>query len=153
MNKLRLLLTQLENHIPNHEKLDTKVSQSNVGWQIDHSLLVINSIINQLKTSDPKHYRWKFNKMRIFFRIVNTIPRGKVKSPKVVQPVQNASIEELMKKLTLAKENIAALEILHPNSYFSHPFFGDLNLKAAIWFLKLHTKHHLKIIDDIVRKG
>lgn len=153
MQKIHLLLSQLEKHIPNHEKSNTTVSQSTIGWQIDHSLLVINGVIGQLKNSNPENYQWKFNKMRIFFRIINTIPRGKVRAPKTVQPVQTCSIEDLTNKLALTKENITTLETLHPKSYFAHPFFGDLNLKAAIWFLNLHTRHHLKIIDDIVSKG
>jgi hypothetical protein len=83
----------------------------------------------------------------------NNIPRGKAKAPKQVLPVDAIAIEDLQNKLALAKSNIALLEKLHKNSFFTHPYFGDLNLKAAIWFLKLHTQHHLKIVNDIINKG
>ena len=49
----------------------------------------------------------------------------------------------------IAKNSLVDLETLNANSYFTHPYFGDLNLKKTIWFLNLHTNHHLKIIKDI----
>lgn len=151
MNQLQQLLNQLENHIPNHEKTNLIVSQSTIGWQIDHSLLVINAVIDELKNSNPENYKWKFNKIRILIQIINKIPRGKVKVPKSVNPVDVATIEDLKTKLEIARKNIANISTLPAKSYFTHPFFGDLNLKAAIWFSKLHTKHHLKIIEDILK--
>lgn len=151
MNQLQELLNQLENHIPNHEKINTTISQSTVGWQLDHSLLVINGIIEHLKNSDPKSYQWKFNWIRTYIKIINKIPRGKGKAPKVVQPTESSTIEMLNIKLEAAKKSITELEILNPNSHFKHPYFGVLNLKTTIWFLKLHTKHHIKIIEDILK--
>ena len=149
MNQLQQLLNQLENHIPNHEKTNLAVSKSTIGWQIDHSLLVINAVIDELKNSNPENYKWKFNKVRLLIQIINKIPRGKVKVPKSVNPVDVATIEDLKTKLEIARKNIADISTLPAKSYFTHPFFGDLNLKAAIWFLKLHTKHHIKIIEYI----
>jgi hypothetical protein len=151
MNQLQHLLKELEAKTPLYEKTNAAVSQSTIGWQIDHSLLVINSVISQLKESNPENYKWKFNKYRILFQITNMIPRGKVRVPKSVKPVDVASIEDLTTKLELAKKNISDMETLPSKSYFTHPFFGDLKLKSAIWFLKLHTNHHLKIIKDIVK--
>lgn len=149
MRKLQTHLNELESHIPDFEKTNPVVSQATIGWQIHHSLLVINAVVDELKNSNPENYNWKFSKMRLFIQIVNTIPRGKVSVPKSVKPLDVATIEELKTKLELAKKNIADLSTLTAKSYFTHPFFGDLNLKSAIWFLKLHTKHHLKIIEDI----
>lgn len=150
MKQLQAILDQLESHIPDFEKTNTAVSQSTIGWQIDHSLLVINGVVDQLKNSNPNDFNWKFNKTRLLIQIINTIPRGKVKVPKSVKPVDVASIEELTNKLELARKNIADMALLPEKSYFTHPFFGDLKLKSAIWFLKLHTNHHLKIIKDIL---
>jgi hypothetical protein len=149
MEQLQKLINQLELSIPDFEKTNPAVSQSTIGWQIDHSLLVINGVIAELKNSNPENYKWRFNKWRFIIQIKNTIPRGKVRVPKAVKPIDVATIEELRFKLDLAKKNIAEMATLTAKSYFTHPFFGDLNLKSTIWFLKLHTKHHLKIIEDI----
>ena len=151
MTKLQSLLNQLESHIEDFEKKNPAVSNSTIGWQIDHSLLVINSIIEQLKISNPENYKWTFNKYRILIGITNTIPRGKVRVPKSVKPIDIATLEDLNTKLEMAKKNISDMESLPAKSYFTHPFFGDLKLKSTIWFLKLHTKHHLKIIVDILK--
>ena len=115
--------------------------------------MVINGIITQVKNSNPEQYKWKFNWKRLYIQTINKIPRGKGKAPKVVQPTEIASKEILTTKLEAAKKNIQELEKLHPNSYFAHPYFGKLNLKTTLWFLKLHTNHHLKIINDIKNKG
>lgn len=149
MKKLYFLIKELETKIPLFEKTNQAVSQSTIGWQVDHSLLVINSVIEQLKNSNPENYKWKFNKWRLIIQITNKIPRGKVRVPKAVKPIDTATIEELNSKLDLAKKNIADMGALPAKSYFTHPFFGDLDLRNTIWFLKLHTKHHLKIIEDI----
>ncbi|MGC4042126.1 MAG: DUF1569 domain-containing protein [Flavobacterium sp.] len=151
MEALQNLISELEAKIPLYEKSNPAVSNSTVGWQIDHSMLVINTVIDQLRNSNPGNYKWRFNKWRLFIRITNTIPRGKVRVPKSVKPIDTATIESLTSKLELTKKNIADLDKLPSNSYFTHPFFGDLNLNPAIWFLKLHTNHHLKIIKDIIK--
>lgn len=153
MKELNDLLLQIENAIPHWEKQNTAISQATVGWHLDHSLLVINGIIAQLAQSNPNHYQWRPNWKRTYIQLRNSIPRGKAKAPKPVRPVDTTSIEDLQNKLSTAKNNMALLEKLDKNSYFSHPYFGDLNLKATIWFLKLHTNHHLKIVNDIINKG
>lgn len=153
MKQLHKLLDQIENHIPHHEKMNEKVSHATIGWQLDHSLLVINGVIDQLKSSNPENYKWRFKWIRLYIQITNTIPRGKVRVPKSVKPVDVATVEDLKAKVEQARKGIAELENLPSNSYFTHPFFGDLNLKTTIWFLKLHTNHHLKIINDINSKG
>ena len=153
MKHLLKLLNQVESYIPDFEKSNTTVSQSTIGWQIDHSLLVVNGVINELKKSNPENYKWKFNKTRLFLQTINTIPRGKVKTPNSVKPSDSITRDGLILKIELAKKQVVDLEQLPAHSYFTHPIFGDLKLKTALWFLKLHTLHHLKIIQDIQKKS
>jgi len=151
MNSLLPLLQQLENHISNFEKTNPNVSNSTVGWQIDHCLLVINGIIGQLEISDPSKYqpKWTFPKFMVF--TTGKIPRGKAKAPKVVIPTQVATQEELIAKLAAAKNNVLKLDTFSENQFFNHPYFKDLNVKQTKKFLTIHTKHHLKIIEDIMK--
>ena len=151
MNPLLPLLQQLESHISNFEKTNPKVSNSTVGWQIDHCLLVINGIIGQIEISDPLKFqpKWTFPKFMVF--TTGKIPRGKAKAPKVVIPTQVATQEELLAKLAAAKNNVLKLDSFSENQFFNHPFFKDLNVKQTKKFLTIHTKHHLKIIEDILK--
>ena len=151
MKPLHHILLQLENHIPNLDKTNSKVSNSTVGWQIDHCLLVINGIVEQLEISNPNEFqpKWNFTKFMVF--TTGKIPRGKAKAPKVVIPIHVATQEELKAKLQAAKNNILKLNSFSENSFFKHPFFKDLNVKQTEKFLVIHTQHHLKIIQDILR--
>ncbi len=150
MQELSKLIKLLEEKIPMMDAANTQISSAKVGWHIQHSLLVVNSIINGLKQSDPNTYRWKFNLNKTLIFTLGKIPRGKGKAPKVVQPQAEMSKELLLESVEKAKNSIAELNNVHKNQYFLHPYFGHLNLKPTIKFLKIHTKHHLKIINDIL---
>ena len=151
MNPLIPLLLQLECHISNFEKTNPNISNSTVGWQIDHCLLVINGIIGQIEISDPSKFqpKWTFPKFMVF--TTGKIPRGKAKAPKVVIPTQVATQDELIAKLAAAKNNVLKLDSFSENQFFNHPYFKDLNVKQTKKFLTIHTKHHLKIIEDILK--
>jgi hypothetical protein len=151
MQELNKLVAFLEEKIPLMDKVNTTISAATVGWHIQHSLLVINSIINGLKQSDPNTYQWKFNLSRTLIWTIGKIPRGKGKAPKVVQPQAEITKELLLEHVEKAKSSVALLHSIQKNQYFLHPYFGHLNLKPTIKFLKIHTKHHLDIINDIAK--
>lgn len=152
MYQLERLLNELESYIPVYDKENTLVSASTVGWQIAHSFLVINEVVGQIKKSNPKNYKWKFNKNRFLAQtILRKIPRGRVRAPKEVQPFEEINLKHLRSQLETTRNNVAGLQLLEAKKYFTHPFMGDLNLKTTIDFLALHTKHHLKIIKDMLK--
>ncbi len=151
MQKLQNLISQLESKIPFHQKTNSSVSNATVGWQIEHSLKTIYQISLAVKNSKPQEYRWKFNKSKLFISILGFIPRGKAKAPKVVLPDDNISEESLLLSLQKVKSALQEWDSFDKNCYFSHPFFGNLNKKSTEWFLNLHTKHHLKIVNDICK--
>ncbi len=151
MSTLQSLLLQLENHISNFEKTNENVSSSTIGWQIDHCLLVINGVISQIEISNPSEYQSKFNFNRFIVFTTGKIPRGKIRAPKIVTPVDVATLEELKSKIEIAKNNVQKLNDLPKNSHFKHPFLSNLNVKQTEKFLMIHTKHHLKIIQDILK--
>ena len=151
MDKLYKLLFKLEAQMMHANKRNELVSQSTVAWQIEHSLLVINAICNAVKKSDPGKYKWKFNFSRTLIYIMGRIPRGRVKAPQSVQPATVQDMNKIQAEFIKAVANIKALDSLNANCYFTHPYFGELNIKPTKTFLKLHTQHHLKIINDIVK--
>mgnify|MGYP003608445485 CR=1 FL=1 len=151
MNSLNNLLLQLENHIPNFEKTNSKISNSTIGWQIDHCLLVINGVMSQIEISNPTEFQSKFNFNRFMVFTTGKIPRGKIRAPKMVTPISIATAEELKSNIEIAKNKVSKLNNLPKNSFFKHPFLSDLNVKQTEKFLAIHTKHHLKIIEDILK--
>ena len=151
MKKLLAFINELETQLPNKSVVNDAVSKSSVCWQIDHSLIVINGVISQLQKSDPSDYKAEFNFKRWLIFTTNHIPRGKARAPKLVNPEVEATEQELIEKIILAKKNIAIIDTLNRNQFFRHPFFSDLNVKQTKKFLTLHTLHHLKIIRDVVK--
>ncbi len=151
MEKLLKKVKELERHIPDYAKLQTTVSAANVGWHVEHSLLVFVTIITALENSNPALYKSNFNWNKWLVFTLNKIPRGRAKAPKIVQPMVGDLPENLIPQLEKAIAKIKALANLQKHHHFPHPYFGKLNLKETIKFLAIHTNHHLKIINDILK--
>jgi hypothetical protein len=151
MDALTPLINKLENNIDSKDVFNSQVSQVNVSWHLAHSLKVLHNIIKVLQVSNPADYRWRFNLNRSFVYFINFIPRGKGKAPKAVVPANEISKEELHKDIATVRQLLEELQHLDTKSNFTHPYFGQLNLKQTKKFLVLHTNHHLKIMDDIIR--
>ena len=149
MQKLRKQLDELESYIPHLDARNNTISASTVGWQIEHDLLVISSVIEGVKRSDPAAYKWQFKPLKyvVFWRGV--IPRGKVGAPKLVTPGEITQ-DTLQAHIALCRQRLEELEQIGAGHYFTHPFFGDLKKKETIPFLLIHTEHHLKIIREML---
>ena len=149
--KINLLLNSLEAHIKNHSVSNPKISKVDIAWQIDHSLKVINNVIIALQKSDPNSYKNNFSFLgKLFFKL-GFFPRGKAKAPKHVKPPEVILKEDLISQMQLAKTNVETIASLDKNAYFKHPLFGNINTTRVYRFLVLHTNHHLKIINDIMK--
>lgn len=151
MNRLTALVNELETKIRYSEKLNPAVSKESVGWHIQHSLLVALQIITALERSNPADYKSVFNLRRFIIYSINKIPRGKAKAPQSVLPNSAINTEELNKNIALLNKRMHVLTDLHPGNFFKHPYFGNLNVKNTIKMLKLHTRHHIDIINDIIK--
>lgn len=149
MNELRETLQRFEDTLIHWEKLNPSISTSNIGWHIEHSLLTLNKIIYALETSNPSKFKPTFKLSKLIIFTLNKIPKGKVKAPKIVMPMEY-DLDSLTNHFQQSLGNVERLARLDSNSFFTHPYFGDLRLKDAIKILKIHTKHHLKIIDNII---
>ncbi|MFK7785132.1 MAG: DUF1569 domain-containing protein [Crocinitomicaceae bacterium] len=152
-NKLSMYVDELQSAIVDKELSSASVSSVNIGWQIQHSLLVLNAVSGVLETANPKEFKKKFNLLKFVLFAIRRFPRGKAKSPKSVRPTSELSTEELEKLIIVARTNVSNLSSLGSGQFFKHPLFGDLRLKDTIRFLELHTNHHLKIIRLIQKSN
>jgi hypothetical protein len=152
MERLTNLISEIESKIEFRNLKNVSVSKSDVAWHLDHSLRVINGIFGVIKKSNPDDYKSSFNFKRSLILFLGKIPRGKAKAPETVISVGEISLEDLNSRLETAKTSIKELHNNTAKSNFVHPYFGQLNLKQTIRFLEIHTKHHLNIVDDILKK-
>lgn len=150
MKNLESLLAELESKISQQSALNEAVSKAPVGWHIEHILLVINGIISRLKRSNPAEFKGAFNMSRFIVFTTGIIPRGRAKAPETVVP-KPFDTESLAAHIAIAKERIKQLDDMNPNFFMEHPFFGHLRKEDTIKFLRIHTNHHLKIINDILK--
>lgn len=144
-------LALLESHISYFETKNLKVSKATIGWQIDHSLKVINAVAINMLNSDPEKYKNNFSFLGRIFLKLGFFPRGKARAPKYVQPPEVILKEDLIKQLVEARENIIKIQDLDENAFFKHPLFGHINTKRVIRFMDTHTNHHLKIVKNILK--
>lgn len=151
MHKLLNYVKELESKIPNQEDYNPEISKSNVGWHIEHILLTNKMILEAVEKSNPADYTWSFKLPRIVVFTMNKIPRGRAKAPKVVVP-KTYDEQTLLEHLKIVTLKIQGLENMSSDKYFDHPYFGNLRLNKTIKFLEIHTKHHLEIINDIIKK-
>ena len=149
MQKLLKQLDELESYIPQLEIRNNMISASTVGWQIEHDLLVISSVIEGVKRSNPASYKWRFKPLKYVILWRGVIPRGKVGAPKLVTPGEITQ-ETLQTHVDLCRGRVEELEKVETGNYFTHPFFGDLKKKETFRFLYVHTEHHLKIIREML---
>lgn len=151
MENLSALFDELTTKIEFHEKINAAVSSASVGWHIAHTTLAAKQIIEQLEKSDPANYKWKFNTARFFVFLMNKIPRGKGKAPKSVQVEECFTIDSLNRYITIIQEKVKVLDTMEAKKNFLHPYFGMLHSKATVKTLLIHTNHHIKIINDIIK--
>jgi hypothetical protein len=151
MSNLKPHLDALQVKISDLEKVNTAISQSSVGWQIEHTLLTINGILKTVAASDPKQYKYSFKPIKLLVFTTKKIPRGRAKSPDVVVPKGPITKEGLQAHLDKSYAHLGNIPKISHDQYFEHPIFGHLKLKDTLVFLEIHTRHHLQIIEDIIK--
>ncbi|MFD0860722.1 DUF1569 domain-containing protein [Sungkyunkwania multivorans] len=145
-------LVAIERLIPEWKKENPAVSKVSVGWHLDHSLKVVIGVCKQLERANPKDYRPKFSFLGAAIMTIGKIPRGKGRAPKASRTTDEITQETLSRQLEKAHEELLKFDNFHSNAFFEHPYFGHMNTKKAKKFLKIHTVHHLAIVNDILSK-
>jgi hypothetical protein len=151
MKKLLAIVDQLATHVPDAKLVDNAISEVNIAWHIEHACLVIIKITETIKQSNPQQYNSKFNFKKMLVFITGKFPRGRAKAPASVMPQAQFDQAVLIDSIGKAKLAITELNNCDRNQFFLHPIFGNLNKRSTLHFLGIHTKHHLRIIQDILK--
>lgn len=121
---------------------------------LDHSIKVTASIVNRLLDTEAPRGERPLSFIGRLVLLSGWIPRGAGKSPERVRGTQCNSAD-LHASLTKLEGKIALLTAEHLNDarggIVPHPRFGDLVPTVALRFARIHTRHHLRIIEDILK--
>jgi hypothetical protein len=150
MKSLAVLINELEAKLPFVAQKKETVSKVTVGWHLEHSLLALIKMISAVEHSNPADYKWKFNLKRSIVLGLGKIPRGKARVPDSVKPAGEISIVNINGLLEKAKQKVTSFETLGQDKFFTHPVFGDVQVKKARRIIAIHTYHHIRIINDII---
>lgn len=151
MKKIIPQLEEIERLKVFSDQENLEISKANVGWHLEHSLLVMASVLKGLQKSNPEEYRPQNKLSKFMVLITGYIPRKGGKAPEFTLPENTLHAENISKNLEFIREELVKIKGLHPNSYIKHPYFGHLNVKNTSRFLYIHTNHHLKIVKDILK--
>lgn len=132
------------------DQVNPAISASGIYWHIDHCLRVIMGVSLQIQRSKAEDYSWSFNIARTITLIRGDFPRGRAEAPKRVVNPGEVHKDEILKLIQKAKTHLKAFDGLHAKQHFDHHLFGKLKKSKAKKFLRIHTHHHLLIIDDII---
>ena len=144
-------LDAFEAHIENRDRAAAEVSKWSVGMQVHHSLKVAAGVFQAVAESEPGAEKPTFSFLKFIVMLTGRIPRGKAKAPKIALPEESPSEEELRQLLDRARKNLKTLKEADPACYFKHFKFGVLNRDQSVKFVEIHSRHHLHIIDDILK--
>jgi hypothetical protein len=151
MKKLLAVVDQLANYVSLCELSNKAISEASVGWHIEHSCLVIIKITETIKKSDPSNYNTKFNIKKLFVFITGKFPRGRAQAPEAVMPANHIDQALLLESIARTKTAITVLATCNKKQFFLHPIFGNLNRSSTMYFLGIHTNHHIRILQDILK--
>ena len=147
---LREYLEDIETYTPYFLSKNERVSGGSVGWHLDHTLKVVNGVLDILNKTKPENFKKEFKLSKLVIFSLGFIPRGKARAPKIVLPPETILESDLKSQLLVAYEKLNFIKNIHPKAYFKHHIFGTLDKQQTLRFLEIHTKHHLKIVKDIL---
>jgi len=141
-----------------HERLfrrAQRVSAWSVAQQLDHIARTTQAMAAAIEQALQPHAPSDGRPSLVGRAVLLTgwIPRGAGKAPEGTQP-ETASREELSRLLAQSRRALERLEPRLPEiddarGRVNHFAFGDLTARHWLSVIRIHTRHHLKIIRDI----
>ena len=122
--------------------------------QIDHIVKVSASVVDVLADRNAAPVGGGLNLLGWLVLRLGWIPRGAGRSPRRFR-AEMTTTAELDARIAQLERSFAALPFDQLRAsrvaVVPHPKFRALTPPQALRFLVVHTQHHLKIIDDILR--
>ncbi len=153
MDKMTLVLQtldELDNYISRFSVDNENVSKWSVGMQIEHCLVGTRLVCSTIVNSEPYTGKIKKGLLRRIIFLTGTIPRGRGNTPAAGIPNEETTELGLRELLTEAKLSAQKAAESDEDCWWEHFMFGVFKRDEALQFVKIHNKHHLKIISDIL---
>ncbi len=138
------------NCIPKADLCVPAVSKWSVGMHVHHCCLGMIGICQTLIASTPPPPRSRFSLIRALIFLSGRIPRGRGRSPDAAVPKQDISPAELLALLEETERKLNDVRQLDAGTWYKHFAFGVFDRDKTIKFIRIHNRHHLRIISDIM---
>ena len=143
-------LDELRQYVKSADVQCADVSAWSIGMHIHHTALAIIGVCNALSNSEPPTPSRSFSPLRFLLFRLGRFPRGRAKAPEVTLPRRDLSTDELDSCINDAANRLEDASRLPSDRWFKHFVFGVLNRDETLRFIDIHTRHHLRIIRDIL---
>ncbi len=130
------------------------------GWtpaeHLDHSLKVAQSIVVRIADAEATPSARGISLVGRAILALGWIPRGRGRAPTKLHGMR-ATASELESRIVRFEGQLAAMPV--PDGAAArlpivpHPRFGGLTPVQAVCFAAIHTRHHLRIVADVLRDG
>lgn len=127
------------------------VSGWSVGMHVEHLCLAMIAVFGALVASEPPVPRQRFNLITAAVFATGRIPRGRGKSPAQAVPRQGVLKDALVPMLDESERWFERARQCSSDQWFRHFAFGIMDRDRTIRFMGIHNRHHLRIIQDILR--
>jgi len=144
-------LDVLKGFIPKADVVAPDVSKWSVGMHVQHCCLATIAVCDSLVASVPPVPRSSFSLVTSAIFLTGRIPRGKGKSPEQAIPRDEIWTNELEGLQLDAERRLDAARQASPDQWFRHFAFGVLDRDRTLKFIGIHNRHHVRIVQDILR--
>lgn len=147
---------------PTLYRVEEEVSLWSIAEHLDHvgrvnisSFLAIDRLVAG-REDDPEVLHSGGPKLAMLpVLLFGRIPRGRAQAPERFFPAADveresvrATLSESRKGLSRTAAKVAALA--EARGRIAHPILGNLNARQWLRFVRIHTAHHIRIMDDIL---
>jgi len=155
-NRVKDQIPELETKLAVCDVYEIEVSAWSVANHLEHVLRAHIAILQQIE-KHFSHEPEKGKRLTLLGRFVllfGRFPKGFAKAPNLSAP-RGCTESELRDYLTEFEATCERLqqnipELTKSHYAFPHPFFGQMSIKQWLRLIEVHTRHHLRIIENIL---
>jgi hypothetical protein len=126
------------------------VSEWTTGMHVHHCCLTMTGVCRLLLESRSPLPSRGISILREAIFLTGRIPRGRAKSPVQVLPEEGLGTAQLLSLLDESERQIELARGALAGAWFRHFALGVMDRDRTLRFLRIHNRHHARIIADIL---